>query len=133
MKIRRRNNLLVEPPHSATSDIAFILIIFFLVCASVQPDSGRNQTLPKSEEQPEKKQENKNPTVLITSDTITFLEVKMEIEKFISEMNRFLKQKKAEEDRVVILKSAPSTPYERWIEVSNIIQKAGGIITLQLE
>ncbi|MDE0820480.1 MAG: biopolymer transporter ExbD, partial [Opitutales bacterium] len=115
MKIRRRNNLLVEPPHSATSDIAFILIIFFLVCASVQPDSGRNQTLPKSEEQPEKKQENKNPTVLITSDTITFLEVKMEIEKFISEMNRFLKQKKAEEDRVEILKSAPSTPYERWI------------------
>ena len=51
MKIRRRSsNLLIEPPSSATGDIAFNLIIFFLVCASVQPDSGRHQTLPRSEE-----------------------------------------------------------------------------------
>ena len=57
MKIRRRNsNLLIEPPSSATGDIAFNLIIFFLVCASVQPDSGRHQLLPRSEET-EQKQE----------------------------------------------------------------------------
>ena len=42
-------------------------------------------------------------------------------------------QKKREVDKVVVLKSKPNTPYERWIEVSDIIQKAGGIITLQLE
>jgi hypothetical protein len=49
MKIRRRSsNLLIEPPSSATGDIAFNLIIFFLVCASVQPDSGRHQALPRS-------------------------------------------------------------------------------------
>ena len=45
-------DLLVEAPQSAATDIAFILIIFFLVCASVQPDTGRDQLIPRSEEQP---------------------------------------------------------------------------------
>jgi len=48
MRLLRKNNLLVEPPSSATGDIAFNLIVFFLVCASVQPDSGRHQTLPRA-------------------------------------------------------------------------------------
>ncbi|MDG2214745.1 MAG: biopolymer transporter ExbD, partial [Verrucomicrobiota bacterium] len=48
----KRTKLLVEPPASATSDIAFILIVFFLVCASVEPDQGRAQTLPRSEPEP---------------------------------------------------------------------------------
>ena len=50
MKIQRRP-LLVEPPSSAATDIAFILMIFFLVCASVQPGTGREQTIPRSEEE----------------------------------------------------------------------------------
>ena len=49
MKVARRK-LLVEPPATAAPDIAFILIVFFLVCASVQPDSGKPQDIPRSEE-----------------------------------------------------------------------------------
>ena len=58
MRERRRNKLMVEPPSSATGDIAFNLIVFFLVCASVQPDSGRQQTLPRSEQESEEQSEN---------------------------------------------------------------------------
>ena len=49
MNIRRQNKLLVEPPALATGDIAFNLIVFFLVCASVQPDTGKIQEIPKAE------------------------------------------------------------------------------------
>ena len=66
MKLRRRNNLLVEPPSAATGDIAFNLIVFFLVCASVQPDSGRKQSIPKSESKTEKQQQSENIEVSIT-------------------------------------------------------------------
>ena len=54
MRTVRTQKLLVEPPASATGDIAFNLIVFFLVCASVQPDSGRRQTVPRSETSSEK-------------------------------------------------------------------------------
>jgi biopolymer transport protein ExbD len=47
---RRTSKLLVEPAAVATGDIAFNLIIVFLVCASTQPDSGRKQELPRSEQ-----------------------------------------------------------------------------------
>ena len=49
MKLKR-GKMLIDPPASASSDIAFILIIFFLVCAAVQPETGLAQILPKTEE-----------------------------------------------------------------------------------
>jgi len=44
-----------------------------------------------------------------------------------------LKAKTREADRIVVVKSAPETPYPIWIEVSQAIDQAGGIITLELE
>ena len=70
MKMRRNSNLLIEPPASATGDIAFNLIVFFLVCASVQPDSGRKQTLPKAEETKEEKEESENIEVQIKRQAV---------------------------------------------------------------
>ena len=37
------------------------------------------------------------------------------------------------DDRVVIVRSSPRTNYQHWVNVTSIIEKAGGIITLQLE
>jgi biopolymer transport protein ExbD len=133
MKIRRRNKLLVESPASATSDIAFILIIFFLVCASVQPETGKKQSLPKSEDQPDKKQQSENPEVAISRTSVILNGNPMQPKKFKSEIKRVLAQKKREVDKVVVVKSKPDTPYEIWIEVAAYIKDAGGIITLQLE
>ena len=110
MKIRRRNNLLVEPPHSSTSDIAFILIIFFLVCASVQPDSGRRQTLPKSEEQPEKKQQSENPEVGVSRDGVVLNGNPMKMERFKAEILRVLTQKSAKWTRSLSSKVSLTPP-----------------------
>ena len=38
-----------------------------------------------------------------------------------------------EADRIVVVKSAPDTPYPAWIGVSRAIESAGGILTLELE
>ena len=69
MKLKR-GKMLVDPPASASSDIAFILIIFFLVCAAVQPETGLAQILPKTEEQVEKREQSKNIEVSITPTSI---------------------------------------------------------------
>ena len=133
MKIRRRNKLLVESPASATSDIAFILIIFFLVCASVQPEDGQKQSLPKSEDQPEKKQQSENPEVAISRTSIILNGNPLKPQQFRTEIRKVLAQKKREVDKVVVVKSKPDTPYEIWIETAGYIKEAGGIITLRIE
>src|SRR6187431_1167009 len=66
MKLRRNTNLLIEPPAVATGDIAFNLIVFFLVCASTAPDSGRKQSIPKSESKTEKQQQSENIEVALS-------------------------------------------------------------------
>lgn len=133
MKLRRRNNLLVEPPSSATGDIAFNLIVFFLVCASVQPDSGRRQSIPKSETKEQKAEQSENLEVALTRTTASINGEPVRIEDFLSQMRRKLAGKTKPEDKIVVVKSSNDTPYSHWIYVTGLIEEAGGIITLQME
>ena len=137
MKERRRRKLLAEPPASATGDIAFNLIIFFLVCASVQPDSGREQTLPRSEQQDEQQQESENIKVQLTRDSV-FLGDKLMLPadfpgNFQQGLARALSSATRQSDRVVVVKSQPETPYSYWITITEMIEQAGGVVTIQRE
>ncbi len=129
----RRQKLLVESPASAATDIAFILIIFFLVCASVQPDTGREQVLPRSEEQEDKAQQSQNIEVSISQGAVVVNGNITEPAAVTGKLRTLLAGRVAEADRVVIVKSTPDTSYERWIDITGQIEKAGGIVTLKLE
>ncbi|MGI9242020.1 MAG: ExbD/TolR family protein [Verrucomicrobiales bacterium] len=132
MKIQRRP-LLVEPPSSAATDIAFILMIFFLVCASVQPGTGREQTIPRSEEDEENSQQNKHIEISIAPGAVVVDGEPIPTHRLSRKLRGLLAGKDAEEDRVVIVKSSPRTQYQHWVNVTSMIEEAGGIITLQLE
>lgn len=135
MRIRnRRNNLLVEPPASATGDIAFNLIVFFLVCASVQPDSGRSQTLPRSDEvEAEEELENIEIQLSRNPNTVLMNGAPVRITDLVARLKSKLATKTREEDRVVVIKSEPDTTYHHWIDITGMVEDAGGIITIQTE
>jgi biopolymer transport protein ExbD len=132
MKIRRNSNLLVESPASATGDIAFNLIVFFLVCVSVQPSTGRQQTIPKAETVEQKKQ-GENIEVLLTRNVVMMNGNPVTDGEFDSLIQRQLKGKKRPEDRIVVVKSKPDVEFKNWIDITSRIEDAGGIITLQVE
>lgn len=132
MKLKR-GKMLVDPPDCATADIAFTLIIFFLVCAAVQPETGMSQALPKTEEKSEKRAQSQNPEVSITPSGIVLNGNPLQLPEFTSRIAIELKSKTREADRIVVVKSAPDTPYPAWIGVSRAIESAGGILTLELE
>jgi biopolymer transport protein ExbD len=132
MKERRTSKLLVEPPASATGDIAFNLIVFFLVCASIQPDSGRPQTIPRSDKEEQQQQEN-NIEVALTENVVMIDGQVREDAAFFGLVQERLRNKVRDEDRVVIVKSDSNTPYSRWIKFTELIEQAGGIITIQTE
>ncbi|MDB4745312.1 biopolymer transporter ExbD, partial [bacterium] len=110
MKLQR-GKLLVDPPASASSDIAFILIIFFLVCAAVQPETGVAQILPKTEEKKDKQDQSKNLEVSITPTSIVLNGSPLALPEFTQRITAALKQKTRDADRIVTVKSAPNTPY----------------------
>ena len=132
MRIARTTKLLVEPPSSATGDIAFNLIVFFLVCASVQPDSGRPQVLPASETADDK-QQTENIEVQLTRTAVLVNGDTVPLARFEPYMKTLLAAKTSPDQKVVVVKSRPDTPYHHWIRVTAGIEDAGGMITLQLE
>ena len=137
MKERGRRKLLAEPPASATGDIAFNLIVFFLVCASVQPDSGREQVLPRSEQQQQEQKKTENIEVQLTRDRVFVNGSPMKINDFPANfqgaLTRALENKTSQSDRVVVVKSKPETPYSYWITITEMIEQAGGVVTIQRE
>ncbi len=132
MKLKR-GKMLVDPPACASSDIAFTLIIFFLVCAAVQPETGMSQALPKTESKSEKREQSQNIEVSITPSSIILNGSPLKIDEFKTRIASELKKKTREQDRIVVVKSAPDTPYPIWLNVSQAIDQAGGILTLELE
>ncbi|HTN76553.1 MAG TPA: biopolymer transporter ExbD [Pirellulaceae bacterium] len=133
MKFRRpRNQLLIEPPSAATGDIAFNLIVFFLICASTQPDSGRAQTLPRAE-QSKQQENNKNIEVALTRDAFLLDGVAVKATDLRAKLVQRFAGKQRQEERIVVLKSDKSTKYDHWMTASVAIEQAGGIITIQRE
>ena len=135
MRERRTNKLLVEPAAVATGDIAFNLIIFFLVCASTQPDSGRKQDLPRSEQTKQAKTEAKNIELALTrAKTVVAVNGDMvKFEELPSKLRSLLLGKTRPEDRVIVIKSRPEVPYDHWIAVTTLVQDLGASITNQRE
>jgi len=133
LKLRRSSRLLIETPASATGDIAFNLIVFFLVCASVQPDSGRRQAIPSSETVEEKSEQAENVEVMMTRTAVFINGDPTPLPELESRIRARLQGKTSPEEKVVVVKSKPDTPYKQWIDITTRIEDAGGIITLQIE
>jgi len=134
---RRRalSKLLVEPAAVATGDIAFNLIVFFLVCASVQPDRGKKQDLPASEQtkQVEEKMTNIELALSRATTIVSLNGDPIKTTELPRRLTRLLAEKRRAEDKVVVVKSNPDVPYQHWIAITTLIQDLGGSITIQRE
>jgi biopolymer transport protein ExbD len=132
MQVRRSTRLLVEPSAVTTGDIAFNLIVFFLVCASAAPDSGRRQNIPRSETIPQQAK-TQHIEVQLTRTTMAINGDVIRPSEFAPRLRKLLASKTRPEDQVVIVKSRPEVPYHHWITATSLIEEAGGIITIQRE
>ncbi len=132
MKFRRQTKLLVEPPAVATGDIAFNLIVFFLVCASVEPEQGRAQVIPRAEKE-SRQQQTKHLEVDLTRTAVFLNGNPLTVAQFEKQIRGSLADKAREEDRIVGIKCKPDVPYAHWMNVSGAIEQAGGIVTLVRE
>ncbi len=135
LRERGTRKLLIEPAAVATGDIAFNLIIFFLVCASVQPDSGKRQDLPRSEQTKQQEQKNQNIELALTRTrtVVTLNGDPVKTEELPGRLRRLLEGKRRPEDRVVIVKCKPDVPYDHWIATTAVVQDLGANITILRE
>jgi biopolymer transport protein ExbD len=132
---RKKVDIHHEPPAVLLVDIAFNLLIFFVVCASTAPTEGRKQEIPGSSQKDKAVAQQSNEPIEIDLQRTSILLNKDRVtaDQIVPKLRELLKGRTKPEDRIVVVKSADDTPFEHWIEVTGLISKAGGVTTLQLE
>ncbi len=117
------------------TDLAFNLLIFFVVCASsVQEQKGKPQQVPstQSENKPNEVKP-QNVEVLITRTAVSLNGADVPLAQLKTKLVVLLANKTRPEDKIVEVKSAKDTPYSMWIRVTGAIEEAGGVVALQVE
>jgi biopolymer transport protein ExbD len=117
------------------TDLAFNLLIFFVVCASsAQEQKGKPQQVPSTQgEKNASEAKPQNIEVAITRTTVSLNGTTVTVPELRTKVAALLANKARPEDKIVELKTAKDTPYYTWLQVTGAIEEAGGIVTIQVE
>jgi biopolymer transport protein ExbD len=120
-------------PTDSFSDIAFLLIIFFMVTTTLVKTKGFETTLPSSKESTSESSQ-EVPTISLEGDQILYNADAMSLEDLRTKLLSLeLADKEDTSLRIIKLKSGANIPYESYYAVWAVIAKAGGIVTLVKE
>jgi biopolymer transport protein ExbD len=128
----------ISPDLTSFSDIANLLIIFFILTTSLVRPFGRPMDMPSSAKPPEQQQKSDTPTVRLTVDRIVFSEgEKKEREISMNELRKELWGRnfpqQPVEKRSVVVETADDVTYERYYQVAAAIAAAGGVVAIMTE
>ncbi len=131
MRMKRKKTGDLEINVTSFSDLAFLLIIFFILTTTFVKPAGEKLQIPSGTTDPGKRTD-KQLTVNLKPDRILFGEKNRPVT--MEELHHVLLQEKLptlpEEQRIVILDSAPEVSYQRYFEAVMAISNAGGVLAL---
>lgn len=130
VKIKKRNKAEAEIPSSSMSDIAFLLLIFFLVSTVIDVDTGIGMTLPDWQDNPETANISKDRMaalnvnefgdVLLNNKVIAIPQIRENLkERIVSKINE-PKNKKL----IVSIKTDRKTNYNLYIQTLDQVKAA---------
>ena len=126
----------VEPDLTSFSDIANLLIIFFILTTTLARPWGRTVDMPSAATPPqEQREQSDTPTVNLMRDRITIAEGgDGEKEVTMNELRQFLWKKNFpkmdDKHKSVSVETSDDVPYERYYQVVTAIAAAGGVVAI---
>lgn len=130
MKLTRKGKPTGDIDITAFADIAFLLIIFFILTTTFTRLMGSRITIPSGTSDQEKKPEEKAPTVGLTRERILFNEDEMTLDQLRGKLMKMGLSSREEDQRIIILESAPDVRFERYYQVITAISSADGVLAL---
>lgn len=118
-----------EIPTGSFSDIAFLLIIYFLVATTLVKVKSITADLPTGEKQAEA-QIDKTPIVNLRGAKVWFGKNEVRVEDLNARLAALKLSEKPANKRVVMLESTGATPYEVYFQVLSAISANGGVVAI---
>lgn len=121
-------------PTDSLSDIAFLLIIFFILTTSIRRLTGFSTDMPAAQKStPQQQQTEKTPTVALVGGALKWDGQAIDAEGLRQKLAALGLPAKKENDRIVILETSGKVPYQQYYEALAIISGAGGIVGILTE
>lgn len=122
--LKKREKDPVEIPSSSMADIAFLLLVFFLVCTTINVDKGLDLILPPDEDVEEIEINRKNITNILINDNGDVL---LDSEPVVvRDISRIIREKLEENDKLIVsLKTTRGTRYKVYIQVLDELKESG--------
>jgi biopolymer transport protein ExbD len=130
--VRRKEKRELEIPTDSVSDIAFLLIIFFILTTTLSKLTGFTAELPSAADSQQKAAQTdaKTPAVQITGGKLLFNEQEVSMAALQERLLDLQLSKKQGEEKVVMLEAAGKVDYQTYYEVMAVISGAGGIVAI---
>ncbi len=127
MDLRKRTNRVPpEIPTSSMADIAFLLIVFFLVSTTMNQDKGLSLHLPPVAETKEVRQKNICNVWINDQDQIAFFESdQLTVVEFANLRTNIQQRLAANENLIVSLKAERASTYRMFVDVLDELKLAG--------
>ena len=116
-------------PTDSFSDIAFLLIIYFLVATTLVKVKSISADLPAGEKSTSA-QTDKTPTVNLRGGEIFFNDKPLDLEGLKARLAALELARLEPEKRVVLLESAAGTPYQNYFQAMAAISASGGVVAI---
>ena len=125
MKNRRSSDI----PVDSFSDIAFLLIIYFMVATTLVKVKSITADLPSGEKSTQAKSE-KTPIVNLRGGELFFSDKRVEIKELNERLAALDLPNQDGEKRVIMLEAAKGTPYENYFQALAAISANGGVVAI---
>ena len=128
----RKQRRATEIPVSSFSDIAFLLIIFFILATTLVQITGVITEIP-SGEKAEAQQKDESPNVQLQGKKIFFNEDRVDMKQFRQRLAKLNLHKKTGDDKVILLEASGNVTYQDYFDVMASISAAGGVTAILQE
>jgi biopolymer transport protein ExbD len=116
-------------PTDSFSDIAFLLIIYFLVATSLVRVQSITADMPSGEKATQTQPE-KTPIVNLRGGQVFFNDAAVTLEALDEKLVDLDLPSRQPEKRVIMLESAAGTPYDMYFQALAAISARGGVVAL---
>ncbi len=130
MKLARKDKPSGDVDLTAFSDLAFLLIVFFVLTTTFIRPQGVSLAIPSKTTDPENVPQQEIPTVHLTEERVVFENRPTTIEGLRQRLFDMKLPDREEKDRMIILEPSPGVSFERYFIVVTAISRAGGILAI---
>lgn len=121
-----------EIPVSSFSDIAFLLIIFFILATSLVQYKGFTTELPAGEKSQAQSQQKSN-IVNLHDGRINFNDQPVSVDQLERRLSLLQLPQKEGDQKVIMLEATGRVPYQMYYDVMLAITRSGGVIGIVRE